>query len=103
MEHGNIKVLLQPAEFSYCRSGLGTLLVANPLYILKSIAGGLPAVLKGSRFNKAWYLDSLKMMYELFGRARRDGLVALESDTDEPGEEHDLLQVPSFPQGSSRS
>ena len=29
-------------------------------------------------------MDSLKMMYELFSRARRDGLVALESDTDDP-------------------
>src|SRR5579862_6892536 len=81
MEHGNIKVLLQPAELLIIAgAGIGTLLIANPLYILKSIAGGLPGVIKGSRFTKSWYMDSLKMMYELFGRARRDGLVALESD-----------------------
>jgi chemotaxis protein MotA len=75
---------------------LGTLLVANPLHILKSIASSLPAILKGSKFTKAWYLDSLKMMYELFGRARRDGLVALESDTDDPEKSTVFSKYPAF-------
>ena len=97
MEHGNIKVLLQPAEFiTIAGAGLGTLLVANPLHILKSVASSLPAVLKGSKFTKAWYLDSLKMMYELFGRARRDGLVALESDTDDPEKSTVFSKYPDF-------
>jgi chemotaxis protein MotA len=81
MEHGNLKVLVQPAELLIIGgAGMGTLLIANPLHILKHIAGGLPGVFKGSKFNKQWYLDLLKMMFELFSRARRDGLVALESD-----------------------
>jgi chemotaxis protein MotA len=42
------------------------------------------------------YLDSLKMMYELFGRARRDGLVALESDTDDPEKSAIFSRYPSF-------
>lgn len=97
MEHGNLKVLVQPAEFiTIAGAAVGTLLVANPLYILKSIASSLPAVLKGSKFNKAWYLDSLKMMYDLFGRARRDGLVALESDTDEPEKSTVFSKYPAF-------
>ena len=37
-----------------------------------------------SKFTQQTYLDTLKMMYELFGRARREGLVALESDTEDP-------------------
>ena len=97
MEHGNIRVLVQPAEFvTIAGAAIGTLLVANPLHILKSIAGSLPAVLKGSKFTKAWYLDSLKMMYDLFGRARRDGLVALESDTDEPEKSTVFSKYPAF-------
>jgi chemotaxis protein MotA len=97
MEHGNIKVLVQPAEFiTIAGAGLGTLLVANPLHILKSVASSLPTVLKGSKFTKSWYLDSLKMMYELFGRARRDGLVALESDTDDPEKSTIFSKYPDF-------
>jgi len=41
-------------------------------------------------------MDSLKMMYELFGRARRDGLVALESDTDDPEKSAIFSKYPAF-------
>ncbi len=97
MEHGNIKVLLQPAELLIIGgAGVGTLLIANPLHILKAIAGGLPGVFKGSKFNKQWYLDSLKMMFELFTRARRDGLVAIEGDTDDPEKSTVFSKYPDF-------
>ena len=54
MEHGNIKVLLQPAELLIIAgAGMGTLLISNPLHILKNIAAGLPGIIKGSRFSKS--------------------------------------------------
>jgi chemotaxis protein MotA len=75
---------------------VGTLLIANPLHILKAVAGGLPGVFQGSKFTKQWYLDSLKMMFELFSRARRDGLVAIESDTDDPEKSVVFSKYPAF-------
>lgn len=85
MEHGNLRVLLQPAELIIIGgAGAGTVLVANPLHILKKIAGGIGAVFGGSKFSKERYLESLKMAYDLLNKARRDGLVALESDIEEP-------------------
>ncbi len=97
MEHGNLKVLVQPAELIIIAgAGVGTLLISNPLYILKSIVGGLPGVINCSKYTKALYMDSLKMMYELFSRARRDGLVALESDTDEPEKSAIFSKYPAF-------
>lgn len=97
MEHGNIRVLLQPAELLIIGgAGAGTLLVANPLHILKGIAAGLPGVFKGSKFNKQWYLDSLRMMFDLFSRARRDGLVAIEGDADDPEKSAVLSKYPAF-------
>ena len=97
MEHGNIRVLMQPAELLIIGgAGIGTLLISNPLPILKRIAAGLPGVFKGSGFTKSKYLDTLKMMYELFGRARRDGLVALGSDTDDPEKSTVFSKYPDF-------
>lgn len=85
MEHGNVKVLLQPAELIIIGgAAIGTVLIANPLHVLKKIAGGFGLVFGGSKFTKQRYLDSLKMMYELFSRARKDGLMALETDSDAP-------------------
>jgi chemotaxis protein MotA len=40
--------------------------------------------MKGNRFTSALYLDALKMLYELFQVARKDGLVAIESHIEDP-------------------
>lgn len=85
MEHGNLKVLLQPAELLIIGgAAAGTLLIANPLHILKQIAGGIPGVFGGSKFTKERYLTSLKMAYDLLNKARREGLMSLENDIEEP-------------------
>src|SRR5213594_350711 len=85
MEHGNIKVLIQPAELLIIGgAAAGTVLIANPLHILKQIAAGLAGVFGGSKFSKQFYLESLKTIYDLFNKARREGLVSLESDIEEP-------------------
>src|SRR6201982_1839282 len=97
MEHGNLKVLIQPAELVIIGgAAIGTVLIANPLHILKKIAGGLGAAFGGSKFNKPRYLETLKMMYELFSRARKDGLMALETDSAPPDQSPILSKYPSF-------
>ena len=45
---------------------------------------GVLQVLKGSKFNKKRYLDSLKMMYDLFNKIRRDGPNSVENDIEAP-------------------
>lgn len=85
MEHGNLKVLIQPAELVIIGgAAIGTVLIANPLHILKKMVGGIAGVFGGSKFNKERYLESLKVMYDLLNKARKDGLVALESDVEDP-------------------
>src|SRR2546430_953723 len=97
MEHGNLKVLVQPAELVIIAgAGIGTLLVANPLHILKKIAGGLGMVFGGSKFTQKRYLESLKMMYDLLNRARKDGLVALEADIEDPSKSQVFSKYPAF-------
>src|SRR5271165_2358488 len=85
MEHGLVKVLLQPAELLIIGgAAIGTVLIANPLHILKQIAGGIAGTFTGSKFTKERYVESLKMMYDLFKKARKEGLMGLESDVEEP-------------------
>jgi chemotaxis protein MotA len=74
MEKGHMLVLLQPAELLIIvGAASGTLLVANPIRILKDIAAGLAASLKGSPFTKARYLSTLKMMYQFLNKVRKEG------------------------------
>jgi chemotaxis protein MotA len=97
MEHGPIRVLIQPAELLIIGgAAFGTLLVANPLHTLKAILGGVTGVLRGSKFSKQRYLDSLKMLYELFTKARKQGLVAVEKDVEAPKESQFFAQFPAF-------
>jgi chemotaxis protein MotA len=97
MEHGNVRVLVQPAELVVIGgAAIGTVLIANPLHILKQIVGGVIGVFGGSKFTKLRYLDSLKMMYELLNKARREGLMALEADVEDPAKSPILLKYPAF-------
>ena len=95
MEHGNLRVLIQPAELvTIGGAAIGTVLIANPLHILKQIAAGIAAVFGGSPFTKQAYLDSLKTLYELLNKARKDGLMALEGDVEEPDKSPILSKAP---------
>ncbi len=97
MEHGNLKVLIQPAELVIIAgAAIGTVLIANPLHILKAIVGGIGGAFGGSRFGKDKYLETLKMMYELFTRARKEGLMALETDSDAPDKSPVFSKYPKF-------
>src|SRR5208282_5560070 len=85
MEHGSIKVLLQPAELIIIGgAALGTLLISNPVHILKQMMSGLIGAFGSSKYGTQRYIDSLKMIYELLQKARKEGLVALENDIEEP-------------------
>lgn len=53
MEHGNLRVLMQPAELVIILgAAIGTVLIANPLHILTKIGGGIGGAFGGSPFNK---------------------------------------------------
>jgi chemotaxis protein MotA len=86
MEKGNLLVLVQPAELLIIGgAAVGTLLIANPPRILTQILKGLGGAFGGSKYDKSFFLKSLKMLYDLFDLARRSGLPALEAEIEDPG------------------
>src|SRR5713226_3029565 len=97
MEHGNLKVLMQPAEFVIIAgAAAGTVLVANPLNTLKDIARGVAGVFSSSHYSSQRYVELLKLIFELLNKARREGLVALETDVEEPEKSTLLSKYPGF-------
>lgn len=81
MEKGHLAVLIQPAELvTIGGAAVGTLLVGNPFHILKRLLSSFTGILRGSPFTKQRYIDTLKMMFDLFNKARKEGMVAIEAD-----------------------
>jgi chemotaxis protein MotA len=97
MEHGQLLVLLQPAELLIIfGAAVGTVLIANPLPTLLKLVKGLGGVFGASRFSKAFYLDNLKMLNELFQIARKNGLMKLEADVEQPEKSAVFTKYPVF-------
>lgn len=72
MEHGKLPVLAQPAELLIIGgAALGTLLAANPLPLIVRIFKSIIGIVQGSRFTAAFYLESLKMLSDIFQFARK--------------------------------
>jgi chemotaxis protein MotA len=97
MEHGKMAVLVQPAELLIIGgAAIGTVLTANPMHIIKKIISGLLGVLKGSAFTKKRYVETLKMMFDLFNKSRKEGAIAIEGDVEEPDKSPIFSKHPGF-------
>lgn len=97
MEKGNLMVLVQPAELvTIGGAALGTLLIANPLPVVIKVIKGALGVFGSSPYNKAFYLENIKMMSDLFQGARKGGMQKLESDVEEPEKSPVFSKYPKF-------
>lgn len=97
MEKGNLAVLVQPSELIIIGgAALGTILVANPMHIIKGLIASVLGVLKGSPFNKKRYTETLKMLFDLLTRARKEGAVAIEPDVEDPSKSPTFSKYPAF-------
>ncbi|HEX4975995.1 MAG TPA: flagellar motor stator protein MotA [Pseudomonadales bacterium] len=85
LSHGELAALWQPFELLIIGgAAFGAFLSSNPMTVVKGVFKRIPMLLKGSHYNKAAYLDVLALLYQLFNKWRREGLVGLEQDVDDP-------------------
>lgn len=84
LSHGKIAALIQPFEVMIIGgAALGAFLQSNPgsafMHVFKKSLS-----MFGSRFSHAFYLDVLKMLYEILNKSRREGMMAIEADIEDP-------------------
>jgi chemotaxis protein MotA len=85
LSHGNLMALFQPFELMIIGgAAFGAFVISNPGTVIKTVFGSFGKLLTGSKFNKRSYMELLALMYDLFTKARKEGLMALEGDIDEP-------------------
>lgn len=97
LSHGELAALFQPFELLIIAGGaLGAFIISNPGKVLKDVLKALPSLLSGSKYSKKSYLELLSMMYELFAKARKEGLMALENDIEEPEQSEIFKKYPKI-------
>lgn len=97
MDGGKIGALIQPNELVIIGgAALSSLLIANPFQMVLTIVKSVVSLLKPSPFSKERYMELLKMLYDLFMMARKEGLVALDKHVEHPEESEFFAQYPNF-------
>lgn len=84
---GNIMVVLKALPFEMAAIGgatLGAFLAANKMTVIKATVAGLGKCFKGSKYTKARYMELLALLFDILQKARKEGLMAIEKDVEDP-------------------
>ncbi len=97
MAGGHLAALFQPIELLMIAGGAtGAFFVGNNGKSVKATLKALPTVLKGSAYTKALYLDLLALLYEILGKVRKEGLMSIEGDIENPESSALFSKYPSI-------
>jgi len=84
---GNIHVVLHALPFELITifgGALGAFVANNQMKVLKATGKGLGACFKGSKYSKARAMELLALLYEILQKARKEGLMSIEKDVEDP-------------------
>ncbi len=96
---GNIGVVLKALPFEMTTifgAAIGAFLVNNQMKVVKSTLSGLGRCFKGSKFSKARYLELLALLYDILQKARKEGLMSIEKDVEQPDQSPLFQKYPNI-------
>jgi chemotaxis protein MotA len=94
---GHMGALFQPVELLMIGgAAAGAFFVGNTSKTIKSTLKALPTVLKGSKYTKDSYMELMALLYELLGKVRKEGLMAIEGDVENPHESPVFAKYPKI-------
>jgi chemotaxis protein MotA len=96
--HGGIlAVLWQPAEFLIILgAAFGAFLISNSMHTVMATAKNLPAAIMGQSTSQKLYLDLLGLLFDIFNKARREGMMSIEADIEAPAESGVFTRYPAL-------
>jgi chemotaxis protein MotA len=86
---GNIGVILHALPFELITifgGALGAFAVNNQPKVLKATIAMIPLALKSSKYTKERYLELMALLYDILQKARKEGLMAIEKDVENPND-----------------
>ena len=95
LARGDLATLWQPVELLIIGgAAFGAFIVANPTSTVKQVFKKVGHIILGKSHNKQSFMDLLTLLYELFNKSRRNGLMAIEEDIEDPNESDIFLRYP---------
>ena len=84
---GNLLALFQPYELLIIGgAAFGAMVMSNPINVTIGVLKSTGSLLRPSPYKKTLYLELLAMLYDIFNKIRREGLLGVEKDIDAPAE-----------------
>ena len=84
---GNIQVILTALPFEMITifgAAFGAFMVNNQPKVLRATLKLIPTAFKGSKYTKERYLELMALLYDILQKARKEGLMAIEKDVEDP-------------------
>lgn len=95
--HGSLGALWVPLEYiAIVGLMIGGFIAGNGSTAIKATLAALPTVFKGSPYNKALYMDVLAMLFEILSKVRKEGLMSIEGDIENPDASPIFSKYPSI-------
>ncbi|MDO8274983.1 MAG: flagellar motor stator protein MotA [Serpentinimonas sp.] len=93
---GPILVALPIKMMIIMGGALGAFIVNNKPEVLKGALAGIGKAMKPSKYNKARAMELLALQYEILQKARKEGLMAIEGDVENPAESPLFQKYPTI-------
>lgn len=94
---GHLASLWQPVELLMIGgAAVGAFVVGNSNKAIKATMKALPTVFKSSKYTKALYMDLMTLLYEVLGKIRKEGLMSIEGDVDDPANSPIFTKYPDI-------
>lgn len=95
--HGSLAALWMPMEYvAIFGLAMGGFIAGNGIKALKATLKALPKVFKGTHLNKALYMDLLAMLFEILAKVRKEGLMSIENDIENPNDSAVFSKYPNI-------
>ncbi len=94
---GHLGALFQPIELLIIAGAAGgAFFVGNNGKAIKATLKSLPTTLKSSAYTKALYMDLMALLYDVLAKVRKEGLMTIENDVEEPAKSAIFSKYPKI-------
>ncbi len=97
LEKGNLHSLFQPIELLIILgAAIGGMIISSPFKLLKEIASAFKGMFTPTTYDSKKFIEVLSLLYEIFNKMRKEGIIAIESHVEEPTKSEIFKKYPDI-------